>query len=232
MNKILLISLLTSLVACSSSNTSPSKEEALRDINLKYQVFERSLNVDIGRTGTDCYLVGNGPGLDIGYRPETDLGTIIAVRAGFLSVKPADKNRWDVSLTDKGNAFVNAEHITPVNHRVGNGCDENQISFPIARAHVSEVAGPQGDAETYKYTYLWKWEVTALGASLRQDGDVYSKLSPSQRKDLPETVNPIHGMSAGPDLPIPVLSEASNIPRSGSAIFKKENNRWSVEVQQ
>src|SRR5438270_3397850 len=152
MNKFWLIVLVISMVACSgkqSTSNPPSNEVVLHLINSKYGSFERSLNVDIGRTGTDCFFTA-GSTLDIGYRPEKDIGTVIGVKAGLLSVKPAEKDRWDISLTEKGESFMKAEGGKPFNHRTGNKCDEYQISLPVARVEASELAGPQAEGETYK----------------------------------------------------------------------------------
>jgi hypothetical protein len=232
---VVLLAFLAALMACSGKGAMdgpPSKERALRDINTRYLVFGRSLDFDIGRTGTDCYFPRNGPPFDIGYRPETDLPTIVAVKAGLVSIKTAGKDRWDVTLTDKGNALVNAEGVKPIHHRVGNGCDEYQITFTIARAHVSEVSGPKAEADTYQYTYLWKWEVTPLGAALRQNGDVYSTLTPLQRDQLQELIKVLDGLTEGPVLPVPVPSDADNSPRPGIAVFKKEGDRWVLNVRQ
>jgi hypothetical protein len=230
MSKAWLLALSIFLLGCSGG--APDKQTALERINFRYAVLAQFLNVDIGRTGTECFFPGNGSPFDVGYRPETDIATIVAVRAGYVAVKAAEKDRWDISLTDKGNAFVSAEHIKQFYHRVGNGCDEYQIAFPIARAHVTEVAGPKAEAGTYEYTYSWKWEVTQLGVALRQDGDVYSKLTSSQKNDLQEMAKVPHGLNDGPVLPIPVPSDANNPPRPGTAIFEKENSRWVFNVRQ
>jgi hypothetical protein len=230
MSKAWLLALFVFMLGCSGGV--PDKQAALEMINHRYAVLAQFLSLDIGRTGTECYFLGDGSTVDVGYRPETDIETIVAVKAGYVVVKSAEKDRWDISLTDKGNAIISAEHRKPFYHRVGNGCDEYQIAFPIARAHASDVAGPKAEAGTYEYTYSWKWEVTQLGVALRQDGDVYPKLTSSQKNDLQELAKVPRGLNDGPVLPIPVPSEANNPPRPGTGIFQKENDRWVFNVRQ
>jgi len=236
MNKIWLLAVLISLAACSSkqpaTDAPPGKEAALNEINTRYVILQRALDFDIGRTGTDCYFPGNGQPFDIGYRPETDLETIVAVKAGLVEVKAAEKNRWDVTLTEKGKAVANAGYLKPIHHRVGNGCDEYQISFPLAMARAFDVAGPKPEADSYEYTYSWKWEITELGKTLRQDGEVFSKLTQSQRQQLQELTNVRNDVNAGPLLSIPVPLDTDNRPRPGTAIFKKERDRWVFNVRQ
>ncbi|HSK45054.1 MAG TPA: hypothetical protein VLA83_14335 [Candidatus Binatia bacterium] len=235
MHKFWLIFVLVLLVSCSarrSSDVPPDKNEVLQKINGRYAALERSVNFDIGRTGTECFFAGAGEPFDIGYRPETDLKTIVAVKAGLVTVKPTEKNHWDVSLTEKGKSILSADGSNPIHHRVGNGCDEYQVSFPIARAHAYDVAGPKQERDTYEYTYLWKWEVTQLGQALREDGEVYSQLTPAQRKELQELTNVTHGLNDGPALQSPVPSDANNPPRPGTAIFEKEKDRWVFNVRQ
>lgn len=231
MHKFWLIFVLVLLVSC-SADLPPGKDEALQEINARYAALERSVSFDIGRTGTECFFPGVGEPFDVGYRPETDLETIVAVKAGLVTVKPAEKNHWDVSLTEKGKSILSADGSNPIHHRVGNGCDEYQVSFPIARAHASDVSGPKAERNTFEYTYSWKWEVTQLGQALREGGEVYSQLTPAQRKELQELTNVTHGLNDGPALQFPVPSDGNNPPRPGTAIFKKENGRWVFDVRQ
>jgi hypothetical protein len=234
MNKFWLIFVLLLLVSCSAKLTAdlPPKDEVLQEINARYVVLQKAIAFDIGRTGTECYFPGVGEPFDIGYRPETDLETVVAVKAGLVTVKPAETNHWDVSLTEKGKSVLSADGSKPIHHRVGNGCDEYQVSFPIARAHAYDLADPKQELDTYEYTYSWKWEVTPLGQTLRQDGEVYSTLTPSQKDTLRIIGSGPHGVNDGPALPIPVPSEANNPPHPGTAIFTKEKDRWAFNVRQ
>jgi hypothetical protein len=238
MNRYWLVVVALFLVACSSKQSTsnpPNNEVVLRLINSKYGSYQRALDVDIGRTGTDCFFTG-GVTLDIGYRPEKDLGTVIGVKAGLLSVKPAEKDRWDVSLTEKGESFLKAEGGgKPFNHREGNRCDEYQVTFPVARAEASDLVGPQAEGtDAYRYTYSWKWKPSTLGLALRKDGDVYSKLSSSQQSDLPKRINAIQDpeLKGGPDLPMPVPSDAESASHPGSAVIKKYDKYWRAELKQ
>jgi hypothetical protein len=235
MNRFWLVIVLVLLVSCSakrSADLPPDKDQALQEINGRYVTFAQVLSFDIGRTGTECFFLSAGDPIDVGYRPETDLQTIVAVKAGLVTVKPAEKNRWEVSLTEKGKSILSANGSKPTYHRVGNGCDEYQVSFPIAKAHAFDVAGPKQELDTYEYTYSWKWDVTPLGQALHQDGEVYSTLTPSQKNGLRTFWSEPQGVNNGPALPIPVPAEANNPPHPGTAIFKKEKDRWVFNVRQ
>jgi hypothetical protein len=233
MKKLWPIVALASLATCSGGGPKPpGKADALQKINSRYAAVQRSITLDIGRTGTDCYFAGNGPPIDIGYRPDSDVSTIVAVRAGYVEVKPAETNRWDVTLTDKGKALASSERTQPVNHRTGNGCDEQQISFPIARAHVSELGEPVESNGFYEYSYLWKWEFTGLASELRQNGSIFARLTPKQRTDLQEAINVELVVANGPKLPVPVPAEAENPAQSGTAVLKSQGGKWMLEVRQ
>ena len=235
MRKAGVLLLLLVLVSCSakrSADLPPGKDQALQEINKRYVTLEHVLSFDIGRTGTECFFLSAGDPIDVGYRPETDLVTIMAVKTGLVTVKPAEKNRWEVSLTEKGKSILSADGSKPGYHRVGNGCDEYRVSFPIAKAHAFDVAGPKQELDTYEYTYSWKWDVTPLGQTLHQDGEVYSTLTPSQKDGLRKFWSEPQGLNNGPALPIPIPAEANNPPRSGTAIFRKEKDRWVFNVRQ
>lgn len=237
MKKILLIALFGLLVACSRSVESPTKQTVKKMINSNYASFSRTLHFDIGRTGTKCFYPFSGERneepMDIGYRPETDIETVVAVSAGLITVKPVGTDHWDLGLTDKAKQVMSAESIQQKYHRVGNGCDEYEVSFPIATAYVETVKDPSAEGGTFAFPYSWKWRITELGETLRQDGPVYSRLTPTQRHDLEEKTNISFGtgFESVPVLPYPVPSEAENAPHWGTALFTKKSNGWAFDLR-
>jgi hypothetical protein len=238
MNKCWLIVVLASVSACSGVG-SPNPRDVVGRINSYYSTFPVAIPLDIGHTGTKCFFPFNGVNnespMDLGYRPETDLATIVAMSAGLIEVKPAGTNWWAISLTDKGQKFFETEHMLRQFHTVGYGCDIERVVFPVARAYVAEVAGPKTDYEqpdppSYEYTSSWKWKVTELGEALRQDGKVYSRLSVEQRKELADKANPPSIFSA-PHLSFPVPAETDNVAHPITAIIKKKNGGLSLDFK-
>jgi hypothetical protein len=171
--------------------------------------------------------------MDVGYTPEKDVPTIVAVQAGLISVNPAGKNWWDVSLTEKGKAFFENEHGIQQFHRVGHGCDEYQVTLPIARALVVDVSGPKIQEDppgsfVYEYTASSKWRTTDLAKALQLDGEIYPKLSPEQRQDLQKSINFPDALYHGPKFTLPAPRENDNQPNSVTATFRKESGSMKL----
>ncbi len=238
-SKTLIVVMIAILTGCSAKD--PAKEAPLRsDVRARMDSYYNSVDlaVDIGHTGTQCFFPFSGQQneepIDIGYTPDKDVPTVIAVRAGLISVNPAGKNWWDVSLTEKGKAFFENEHGVRQFHRVGHGCDEYQVTFPIARAFVVDVSSPKIQEEQpgsfiYEYTTSSKWRITDLGKSLQSDGEVYSQLSAEQRQDLEKSINLSGDIYHGPKFTLPAPHESENVPHSVTAIFKKKNGSMVLE---
>lgn len=241
MVKALIVVMIAILMGCSAKD--PGKETPLRsDVQARMDRYYASnsieLAVDIGHTGTQCFFPFSGQQneepMDIGYAPDKDVPTVIAVRAGFISVTPAGKNWWDVSLTEKGKAFFENEHGVRQFHRVGHGCDEYQVTFPIARAFVVDVSTPKIQEEEhgsfiYEYTASSKWRITDLGKALQSDGEVYSRLTAEQKQDLEKSINLSDKIYHGPRFTLPAPHENENVPHSVTATFKKENGSMELE---
>jgi hypothetical protein len=241
MVKALIVVMIAILTGCSAKD--PAKEAPLRsDVQARMDRYYASnsieLAVDIGRTGTQCFFPFSGQQneepMDIGYAPDKDVPTVIAVRAGLISVNPAGKNWWDVSLTEKGKAFFENEHGVRQFHRVGHGCDEYQVTLPIAHAFVVDVSSPKIQEEQpgsfiYEYTASSKWRITDLGKALQSDGEVYTQLSAEQKQDLEKSINLSDNIYHGPRFTLPAPHENENVPHSVTAIFKKENGSMVLD---
>lgn len=241
MVKAFIVAMIAILIGCSAKD--PAKEAPLRsDVQARIGSYYASnsieLAVDIGHTGTQCFFPFSGQRneepMDIGYAPDKDVPTVIAVRAGLISVNPAGKTWWDVSLTEKGKAFFENEHGVRQFHRVGRGCDEYQVTFPIARAFVVDVSSPkiqeeEPDSFIYEYTASSKWRITDLGKELQSDGEVYTQLSAEQRQDLEKSINLSASIYHGPRFTLPAPHENENVPHSVTATFKKQNGSMVLD---
>jgi hypothetical protein len=139
-----------------------------------------------------------------------------------------------VSLTEKGKSFFENEHGVRQFHRVGHGCDEYQVTLPIARAFVVDVSSPKIQEEQpgsfiYEYTTSSKWRITDLGKALQSDGEIYSQLSAEQRQDLEKSINLSGDIYHGPKFTLPAPRESENVPHSVTATFKKKNGSMVLE---
>lgn len=196
------------------------------------------LSVDIGRTGTKCFFPSlgekNEEPMDVGYTPEKDLPTVVAVKAGLVSVTPAGKDWWDVSLTEKGKTFFQNEYGVQQFHQSGYGCDEYDVTLLIARASVVDVSAPKIHEDTpgslvYDYKVTSKWRITDLGKALQSDSDIYRQLSAEQRQKLEDAINPPPDLHQGPKFALPVPHESENHPYSVTATYKKEDGKMILE---
>ena len=239
-SKALSVVLVAILMGCSSdpAKQAPSRSDVEQRMNSYIALGSVQLGVDIGRTGTKCFFPFNGANnedpMDIGYTPEKNLPTVVAVKAGLISVNPAGKDWWDVSLTDKGKAFFVEELGVKQFHRAGHGCDEDEVTLMIARPFVVDVSSPkiqeiEPGTFAYDYTVSLKWRITDLGKALQSDGDIYRQLSAEQRQDLEKSINISEDLYHGPKFTLPASPENENPPRSVTATFMKKNGSMELE---
>jgi hypothetical protein len=228
------------LVGCSADpvKEAPLRSDVERRMNSYNALGSSELKVDIGRTGTKCFFpfLGekNEEPMDIGYTPEKDLPTVVAVKAGLVSVTPAGKDWWDVSLTEKGKAFFQNEYGVQQFHRAGHGCDEYDVTLLVARASVVDVSAPKIHEDTpgsfvYDYKVTSKWRITDLGKALQSDGDIYRQLTAEQRQELEKSINISEDLHQGPKFTLPAPHESENQPYSVIATYKKENGSMGLQ---
>jgi hypothetical protein len=139
-----------------------------------------------------------------------------------------------VSLPEKGKVLFETEHGVRQFHRAGHGCDEYQVTFPIARDFVVDVSSPkiqeeQPGSSIYEYTASSKWRITDLGKALQSDGEVYTQLSAEQRQELEKSINLSDNIYHGPRFTLPAPHENENVPHSVTATFKMKNGSMVLD---
>jgi hypothetical protein len=110
-SKALSVVMVALLMGCSSgpAKQAPSRSDVEQRMNSYIALGSVQLGVDIGRTGTKCFFPFNGEHnedpMDIGYTPEKNLPTVVAVKAGLISINPAGKDSLKWRITDLGKAL-------------------------------------------------------------------------------------------------------------------------------
>ena len=99
-----------------------------------------------------------------------------------------------------------------------NGCDFETDFLNLAMPELVKVTAITPSETSTEIAFVWKWNATDLGKGLRQDGKLYSMLTPAQVKNsaqcalrLPEA----HATGAGEDF-----------TGTGSVRVKKDANGW------
>jgi hypothetical protein len=148
---------------------------------------------------------------------------VIAVQAGYVTAVPDGKDYWKVTLTEKGQAHIDQQRNRLAEIRRTKGCEFRQVAFPIATPSVVDVSGvTSGDSER-QVDYTWKWVLTDLGVALRENGEIYRKLSPQDREVLQYVVN---ATSDDPKISIPIPDDG--VIR-GTSNFKHYDDGWRVQ---
>jgi hypothetical protein len=219
-----LLVILGLLLGCTKGTL--DRETAAEKINTHFSVAQRYLIFYVGRIGSHCsYMEVGGRKDEIDMNPAESIATVVAMKAGYVTVTPDGNGYWKVDLTDKGRAFMTAQHQKLYSHQVQMGCDFEQARFAIAKASVVRVTGVTTGEDSRLVGYQWKWAPTELGIALRENGDLYSKLAPDERVYLRENANFL-GFS-GPDLPIPVPPEGTT--SLATAKFNHYDDGWRLE---
>lgn len=217
-----LLVILGLLLGCTKGTL--DRETAAAKINRRFRIEQRDLLFDVGRIASHCYVEVAGRKYETDLNPAENVPTIIAMKAGYVNVTPDGKGYWKVALTDKGQAFMTAQHQRLYGREVNMGCDFEQAQFAIAKASVVQVTGVTTGEDSRLVGYRWKWAPTELGIALRENGDLYLKLAPNERAYLRDNLNLL---GSGPDLPIPVPPEGTiNV---ATAKFNHYDDGWRLE---
>jgi hypothetical protein len=209
------ILLLCILAGCSGTMSNSTAADAIRSHFAEDRLF---VLLNVGRVGVDCVFKINGKEVHFDWTPEKETSTVTAVAAGYLTVTPDGPGFWKVALTEEGTAAMKAAGEMLGAPETGNGCVTQSFQLAIASPELVQVTGVTADESAPEVEYTWRWKAAELGASLRQDGRAYARMTPSQRKDL-------HVILVGtPRLPIPVPPE--NQIFSDTMKFKKYTDGW------
>jgi hypothetical protein len=212
------------LLGCSGNTL--DRDTALKELNSKFRAKRRDLMFNIGRVGSHCSTVDLGEGKrgEIDLDPGKKIATIVAMKGGYVTVVPDGKDYWKVDLTARGKSFMDAQRKHPYGNEKQKGCDFEQVEFPIAEGSVLEVTGITEGEALRGVDFQWKWQPTELGVRLREDGDIYSMLTPAQREDLAYMLNV---GETGVRLPVPLPPADSSI--RSTVRFKKYDDGWRIQ---
>jgi hypothetical protein len=227
MSRVWLLGFLGLVLGC--SNGLLDRKTAFKEIQSHFKDNVSTLVVQIGRVGSHCAYVNHRDGrqVDEDLNPETALNMIVATKAGYVVAAPDGGEFWRVSLTDKGKAVQDPTWlVSGAYHNQLKGCDYRFSGFVVARAELVKVTGISGDEKAPKADLEWKWTATELGAALRENGSVYSQLTPQQREALSSVIQRDPDTSVF-KVPIPVPPEDQ--VEKETAQFKKYDDGWRSE---
>ena len=99
----------------------------------------------------------------------------------------------------------------------------------LASMEIVQVTGISSDQEKGQdirmAEFQWRWKPTELGEMLRENGSVYQKLTPEQRKELENSVfNPTD--MARVEIPVPPNDAIHNAVLP----FKKYDDGWRLQA--
>jgi hypothetical protein len=167
-----------------------SKKDKLDDETAKKAVNsmlddKARIETNIGRVGTDCIqFFLNGEEVSTSLDPGKDPFTFIAEQAGYFKETSNGPGFWTVSLTDKGEKAVAAGDIKlkPVPPR--KGCDYQNATLILGRTELDKIDRIVSGEDSTQIDYTYRWRLTDLGRTMRQDGSIYKLLDEDQRKFL------------------------------------------------
>jgi hypothetical protein len=183
--------------------------------------------VDIGRVGTACpYLNSKGEQAEIplDLTPEADFSMVFAQLAGYVTVTPDGDGYWKTAFTDKGQQIVNATRDKPLSNPALNGCDYQTFALELASADLVKVTAINPGETITEIDYIWKWKTTDMGRELREEGKLYTMLTPPQRETLKEQ---IRGGFQKVSIPVPPESFTQN----GSIRARKDPDGWHIVLK-
>jgi len=170
---------------------------------------------DVGKVGrgSECGETGSSPSELIEY--------VAADKLGYVAIKPAGKNVWDVQLTDSGRSALKNLKEKPFAHKVVKDCDFEEVSFPLAHKSLLEVTGTQKNGDTVEGDYTWKWVPTETGMQLAKVG-----LTDAQVADLNHALG--YQVYQEDYFSFPI---AENVNHHAKQAFAKKDNRWKPVIE-
>lgn len=127
---------------------------------------------------------------------------------GYLKVQPIGNHVWDISLTELGHETVEGE---PYGHTQKANCDSWQVTFPLSTSDGIKIVEIVQDGPHAKVDAIFKWKITPVGESIREQVAVL-KLSEDSAKrllaDVPES--------------------GTTYSTSRAAVFDRSGETWSL----
>ncbi len=226
----LVVTFMALILSTGCSSGSLDRTSAKKAIQARFNDDISGIILHIGRVGPKCFNTGypKGEQIPVDLTPDKSLETAVAILAGYVTVRPDGQDYWRVDLTEKGKAAPKMDRLKlGDDHNMANGCDHRTTAFSVASMEVVQVTGISSDqekgADVRMAEFEWRWKATDLGEMLRENGSVYSKLTPEQRDKL-IAVNPTDGGI----LKVPVPPE--NDIRQAMLPFKKYDDGWRLQA--
>jgi hypothetical protein len=210
MRGICAITLICLLTACSGKKDFP--EDQLKKFVAAHDV---SLIFDVGRVGRG-FECGN-----TGYSPAELIEYVAAEKAGYITIKPAGNNLWDVQLTDAGESMLQKLKKKHHTHETKNNCDYEVVSYPLAAKSFVQLKGSSKNGDTLEGDYMWKWVPTEAGTQLAKLG-----LTDAQVADLKHALG--YQVYEEDYFTFPIDENATHEAKQA---FQKKNDRWVLVVQ-
>jgi hypothetical protein len=197
--------------------------ETATDIMGAHLKKRESIMPEIGRVGSHCTILVKQTEVELDDNPETSIGSVVAKKAGYISIAADGKDYWRVALTASGQAALHHTDIRALyDHEGVKGCDYQVASLPVARQSLVRIETATDDENSPTVIYLWKWIPTDLGSALTKNGAIYSALTPAQQDNLRHYFS----ISESP-LPLPVPSEGDDsVIRSMVKLKKEVDGTW------
>jgi len=212
------------LLGC--SNGQLDRKTAGKAIDARFSDDVSGIMVYVGKVGSHCASLENdGRQVPEDLTPEKQVEVVVAREAGLLTVTPDGPDYWQLTLTDKGKAAApDMERLRLHDyHNTLNGCDYRTVMFAVASMEIVKVIGISGEKDTRSVDFEWRWKPTELGVGLRENGSIYQKLGPEQRKMLH-----VFNLTDVAAVHIPVPSDDA-INRNRLP-FKKYDDGWRLQA--
>jgi len=228
MNRTRFLVLLVFLMGCSSGSL--NRRTAKDAIQNRFNDDISGILLHIGRVGSHCFSLDyRNQQSPIDLTPGKSVETAVAQLAGYIDVKPDGPDYWLVTLTQKGKTAMNMERLKfGDDHNTLNACDHRGWAFALASMDVVQVTGISNDqgkgSDARMVDFQWRWKPTELGEMLRENGSMYQKLTPEQRKELK---NSIFNPTDPSRVEIPVLPD--DAIHSARLPFKKYDDGWRLQ---
>lgn len=223
-NKKWLLALLGFLLGCSSGKL--DRKIAAKEIQSHFNGNQSTIVVEVGRVSSHCAYVNQKDGREVAQdlNPQTSLRTEVAIKAGYVTATPDGAEFWQVNLTDKGRRVQDPSwQVSGAYHNQLKGCDYRFSSFPVANPELVSITGISGSEAEPDVDFEWKWTPTELGVNLRENGAVYSQLTPQQREALSSEIQRDPSTAAF-KVPVPVPPERQT--EKETVKFKKYDGGW------
>jgi hypothetical protein len=200
------------LLGCSGDLSRSRAAELIHDSFTYHE--DPHIDISVGKIGScDKYTGPHDPSLDGAY--------MMLAKAGYLTIKPAEKNYWWISLTDVGNKFVSSEGRWGSGYVKEHGCDSTGATFPVAKMKNDppHITGIVTEGDKAMVTYICRFELTSLGKQLSAESHLLDGFTVQQKIDLQ------HEIKAANYIHLPLSEDDCG----GTYTFQKYDDGWRIK---